>query len=185
MNIVFCHGVMGPEMDWNNKTFNPNKNWKYWLQFWVEATHDVIMQMPAFPHAHVALMKYKEWENVMDHLEINQDTVLIGHSAGGGFVLKYLSMHPELKVRQVILVAPWTDTTNETGFYSGLDFTNIQNQSKYGVDLLMSDNDMEDINKSCEQIIREIPNVHPHTFHGYGHFFQLAEFPEITEIIKF
>ena len=94
MNIVFCHGVMGPDEKW--RAYDTTFGWKNWLQFMVELRHDIIMQTPKFPHAHALLMKYDEWEKIMDHQEINESTVLIGHSAGGGFVLKYLSMHQEL-----------------------------------------------------------------------------------------
>lgn len=52
MNMVFCHGVMGPDENWNRRTYNPLKKWKDWLQFWVEFEHDVVMQIPAFPHVH-------------------------------------------------------------------------------------------------------------------------------------
>ena len=95
MNIVFCHGVMGPEDNWNARKYSENKGWKDWLQFYAEYEHDVIVQIPRFPHAHVLLMKYNEWEPIMNRQEITPNTVLIGHSAGGGFILKYLAKHPE------------------------------------------------------------------------------------------
>ena len=55
----------------------------------------------------------------MNCQNINRDTILIGHSAGAGFILKYLALHQNLKVRQVILVAPWIDTgmVNSFGFF--------------------------------------------------------------------
>ena len=59
MNVVFCHGVMPPDQDWNKKTYWENKGWKEWLQFWFEDKHDIVMQIPKFPHAHALLMKYQ------------------------------------------------------------------------------------------------------------------------------
>jgi len=119
MNIIYCHGVMGPEEDWKNRQYNKIKNWKDWLQFQIEKDKNIIMQIPKFPNAHALLMKYDEWEKVMDFQDINPDTVLIGHSAGGGFILKYLAKHPNLKIRQIILVAPWIDVIDfqPFGFY--------------------------------------------------------------------
>ena len=187
MNIIFCHGVMGPEDDWKNRAFNEIKSWKDWLQFYTEFEHDVLMQMPRFPHAHVALMKYSEWEKIMDAQDINEDTVLIGHSAGGGFVLKYFSQHPNLNVRQIVLVAPWCDAENYQpfGFYKDIDFkSNIISRTKYGVDLLVSDDDAPYILSSVDKIIKNLPDIRVHEFSGYGHFVR-PKLPEIMPIIKF
>ena len=187
MNIICCHGVMSPEQDWNTRTYNELKGWKNWLQFYAELKHDVLVQLPRFPHAHAALMKYEEWEKIMDKQDINPDTVLIGHSAGGGFVLKYMSLHPEIKVRQIVLVAPWIDVENfqPFGFYKNLNLRNdIVSQAKYGLDLMFSNDDDSYILSSCEKIIENMPDVKVHKFVGYGHFV-LPQLPEIMDVIKF
>jgi len=187
MNIVFCHGVMGPEDSWDNRQFKENKTWKEWLQFVVEKDHDVIMQIPKFPHAHALLMKYDEWEKIMDFQDINPDTTLIGHSAGGGFLLKYLAWHPNFKVRQIILVAPWMDAEDfqPNGFYKDCDLTNdIINQASLGCDLLISDDDFPYIWSSFDKITSKIPDIRIHKFSGRGHFVT-ETLPEILPIIKF
>lgn len=186
MNIIFCRGVMPPEMDWETREYY-NGNWKYWLQFAVEKEHDVIMQIPKFPHAHALLMKYEEWEKIMDFQDINSDTILIGHSAGGGFVLKYMAKHPELKVKQIVLVAPWIDPDDfqPNGFYKDFDLNdNIFKQTKNGIDIMISDDDSAYILDSVEKIKDNIPNVRIHQFTGHGHFLS-PELPEILDIIKF
>ena len=183
MNAVFCHGVLPPDLDWNQKTYNPTKSWKDWLQFMLEAKHDIIMQIPKFPHAHVFLMKYDEWAEIMNRQKIDSDTILIGHSAGGGFILKYMALHPELKVRQILLVAPWIDTGHVNSFYKNFDIHNIAQQTINGIDLLVSDNDSEEMKKSFDKIIADIPFIRTHVFSGYGHFV-LPELPEILPMIK-
>ncbi len=187
MNIVFCHGVMGPDENWNNKTYNESKGWKDWLQFTTEAEHDVLMQIPRFPHAHALLMKYDEWEKIMNTQDINADTTLIGHSAGGGFILKYMAIHPDLHVRQIVLVAPWIDTDDfqPFGFYKGLGLNNnIVTRTKLGIDMMVSDDDMPHIISSTEKIMKDMPNINVHRFSKYGHFI-LPRLPEIMPIIKF
>ena len=186
MNAVFCHGVLPPDCDWNQKTYNPIKKWKDWLQFVLEDEHDIIMQIPRFPHAHIFLMKYDEWAAIMDCQTINSDTILIGHSAGAGFILKYIALHPDLKVKQIVLVAPWMDTGHVTkyDFYAGFDMLNIDKQTINGIDLLISDNDSDEMGKSRDKIIADIPSVRTHMCSGYGHFV-LNELPEILPIIKF
>lgn len=187
MNIVFCHGVLDLDEDWNTRQYNPNKRWEDWLQFMVEFDHDVIMQMPKFPHAHELLMKYDEWEKIMDKQDINHDTVLIGHSAGGGFILKYMALHPELHVRQIVLVAPWLDAENAQpfGFYKDFELNNsILAQTEKGIDLMISDDDDPLIINSCNKITKNISGIRVHKFSGYGHFIR-PELPEIISIIQF
>ena len=186
MNIVFCHGVMDPEYDWNTREYNPSKSWKYWLQFQIEKDRDVIMQMPQFPHAHVNIMKYDEWEKIMDRQDINGDTTLVGHSAGGGFILKYMAMHPELHVRQIVLVAPWLDIENfqPFGFYTGFDLSNdIVARCAMGADIMISDDDDFYILNSFDKITKNMPDIKVHKFTGRGHFI-CDKLPEILDIIK-
>jgi len=187
MNIVFCHGVMPPELDWYNKIYNPIKSWKDWLQFTVEADHDVVMQIPKFPHAHVMFMQYNEWENIMNRQDINEDTVLVGHSAGGGFIMKYMVLHPELRVRQIVLVAPWLDVEGfqPFNFYGDTDLRDgMVRRTKNGIDLVISNDDMPYILSSADKIIKNMPSVRVHWFSGRGHFIS-NELPEIMSIIKF
>lgn len=186
MNIVFCHGCMGARYDWNKRTYDATGWWADWLQFMVELEHDVIMQRPYFPHAHQLLMKYDEWEKIMDKQDITDDTVLIGHSAGGGFVLKYLSKHPELNVRQVVLVAPYIDTEDicPSGFYHDINLSNdLVAQTKNGIDLMISTDDAPGILNSFDKITKNIPDIRVHKFTGRGHL-NGDELPEIMQIIK-
>lgn len=187
MNIIFCHGVMDPEQDWKKQEYNPIKSWKYWLQFMSESQHDILTQIPQFPHAHAALMKYDEWETVMNRQDINENTVLVGHSAGGGFVLKYFANHPELCVKQIVLVAPWCDAENwqPNGFYKDIDFnSDIISRTRNGADLLISDDDDSYILSSVDKIKQNLPRVQIHNFSGRGHFV-CSELPELLQIIKF
>ena len=187
MNIVICRGVESPDMDWNNQVYCAEKDWIDWVQFESEAEHDVITQIPKFPHAHAKIMKYDEWEQIMNLQDITPDTCLIGHSAGGGFLLKYMQMHPDCCVKQIILVAPWIDVENwqPFGFYRGLDLQrDIILQTKYGIDMLVSDNDMPHIVSGCGEIMKNMPNVRVHSFNGYEHFCR-SKLPEIMSIIKF
>ena len=187
MNIVFCHGVMDPDENWVTRESTPIKGWAYWVQFQMEKLHDVIMQIPMFPHAHALLMKYDEWEKIMDTQDINSDTVLIGHSAGGGFILKYLALHPDIKVRKIVLVAPWIDVEGiqPFDFYKNFKLDNdIINQTKSGIDLLISGDDDNDILTSVDTITKTMPDIRVHKFSGHGHFIS-DTLPEIMPIIKF
>ncbi len=186
MNAVFCHGVMDPEYDWDAREYNPSKSWKYWLQFQLEKDRDIIMQIPQFPHAHVNIMNYDEWEKIMNRQDINENTTLIGHSAGGGFILKYMARHPNLRVRQIVLVAPWLDIEEfqPLGFYKDFALDNhIAKQAELGADILISDDDDTYILSSFDKITQNIPDIRVHNFTGRGHFI-CDKFPELLDIIK-
>jgi len=186
MNMVFCQGVMSPEDNWNERKYKPTKGWRYWLQFKIEQERDVLMQIPLFPHAHALLMKYDEWKKIMDRQDINADTTLVGHSAGGGFILKYMATHPELKVRQIILVAPWIDAEKfqPFGFYKNCNLSNdIIARTSLGTDILISDDDSPHILNSFNNIVKSMPDIRIHKFSGRGHFC-CDELPEMLDIIK-
>ena len=50
---------------------------------------------------------YESWAKEFERFDISDDTLLVGHSLGGGFLVRYLSEHPETRVGRVVLVAGW------------------------------------------------------------------------------
>jgi uncharacterized protein len=110
---------------------------------------------------------------------------LIGHSTGAGFFIKYLSIHPNIKVGKVILVAPWLDPDKKhtKNFFD--DFTidpDIVSRTT-GITIFNSDNDQEDVHKSVEILRQKIKGIIYKEFHNYGHFcfadMNTTEFPEL------
>lgn len=60
-----------------------------------------IPEMPA-PYAPV----YEDWQKTIERLEIGPETVLIGHSCGCAFLVRWLG-DSKRKIDKLILVAPW------------------------------------------------------------------------------
>lgn len=60
---------------------------------------------------HVYDPQYVIWQRELERFDINQETVLVGHSCGGGFLLRWLSEHPDVQIQKLVLVAPWIDVT--------------------------------------------------------------------------
>ena len=48
---------------------------------------------------------YEDWKRVLETLPIDDHSVLIGHSAGGGFLVRWLG-ETGTKIKKLILVAP-------------------------------------------------------------------------------
>ena len=100
-NIVMIHG-------WEGKG---NQGWfKDLKKFW--EAHGIEVHSPDFPNADAPV--YEEWKAFFEQNlrgKINERTILLGHSLGGGFIQRYLS-EASLKVAEVVLVAP---TINDCG----------------------------------------------------------------------
>lgn len=123
MNVILMHG----------KDSDPTQKWYPWLANELASSH-IQFDAPTLPHADEP--NIEEWKAELSNLQIDQETVLVGHSRGGVAVLRWLEDQPkELKVKCVILVATNSglikDQTvpGETnyGFYSeeGYDFPKI------------------------------------------------------------
>lgn len=78
-NAIIIHGTEG----------YPEENWFPWLKNELERL-GYRVEVPQFPSPPVVPAKISEWFDVLDNHEINEDTVLIGHSLGGVFTLRIL-----------------------------------------------------------------------------------------------
>ena len=52
--------------------------------------------------------QYSSWRAEFEHYDIDENTLLVGHSYGAGFLIRWLSEHP-MKIAKLVLVAPWLD----------------------------------------------------------------------------
>ena len=170
-----------------------DSHWMPWLARNL-ILNDIQAQRPEMPHPYDKYVKYSEWAETIGNFKINKDTVLIGHSAGTGFLLKYLAEHPEMRVGKLVLVAPWVDPTGINGdFMKGWDSDpNLINRAG-GVDMIYSTDDINHPDKmmiidSVKQIVEKYgnePNFRIHKFENKGHFTRRIgrEFPELLEAI--
>lgn len=78
-NAIIIHGTEG----------YPEENWFPWLKNELEQL-GYIVNVPQFPSPPVIPAKISEWFEVLENYEINEDTLLIGHSLGGIFTLRIL-----------------------------------------------------------------------------------------------
>jgi len=131
------------------------------------------------------------WRHEVERFEITSETMLVGHSTGAGFFIKYLSTNPQLRVGKVVLVAPWLDPEGklDTPFFTDFNIDPDLVKRTGGVTVFESDNDQPDIQKTIERLHHELKGAHYQTFHNYGHFcFQdmhTVEFPELlTELLR-
>jgi predicted alpha/beta hydrolase family esterase len=158
-----------------------NSQWFPWVQKQLAMQGEVCqsLEFPFRNHEPV----YSAWLNVIENFKIDSNTTLVGHSCGGGFLLRYLSEYPDLKPKRVILVAPWIDPQKElsTHFF---DF-NIDETLNERTDVCMfaSADDMESVLISIKRIKEKLPTITCHEFTNKGHFCT-PQFPELLELLK-
>jgi|SRR5579884_323251 len=87
-----------------------NAHWYPWLQKQL-LIRNIAAATPEVPLAYDPL--WQRWVKEVERFDINKDTMLIGHSCGGGFWVRYLSEHPDIEVDRVVLVAPWIDVEGD------------------------------------------------------------------------
>lgn len=172
---ILLHGKPGKD-EYYNPTIPSASNfhWFPWLQKQL-LIHGIAAQTPEVPNS---------WKP--EYETITSETILVGHSCGAGFIVRWLSEHKDVIVGKVVLVAPWLDPNRKdtTDFF---DFTidpQLVNRTA-GITIFHSDNDMASIHKSVTIIRDTIKDVVYREFHNYGHFcigdMGTSQFSELLE----
>lgn len=187
-NAIILHGRPGRDEYYDSPSPSAsNAHWLPWLQKQL-LINDIVASTPEVPFAYEP--QWGRWVSEVERYDINEDTILIGHSCGAGFWVRYLSERPDLKVGKVVLVAPWIDAeqTDPNNFFEFNIDKNLVNRTA-GITIFHSDNDKIAMHASLEKLKSTILNLNITIFHDYGHFtfkhMQTNEFPELlTEAIN-
>jgi len=188
-NAILLHGGPSREEYYDpNAPSMSNCHWFPWLQAQL-LKKEVHAQTPEVFRSFER--NWDTWRHEVERFEITSETMLVGHSTGAGFFIKYLSTNPQLRVGKVVLVAPWLDPEGklDTPFFTDFNIDPDLVKRTGGVTVFESDNDQPDIQKTIERLHHELKGAHYQTFHNYGHFcFQdmhTVEFPELlTELLR-
>lgn len=159
-----------------------NSHWFPWLQkqFLLAG---YLAYTPEMPDAYAP--NFEVWRREFERYPLSQESVLVGHSCGAGFLLRWLT-ESRVTIKRLVLVAPWLDPRGTKGadffaFKFDADLT-----KRMEVHLLASSDDDDDIHRSIALIHQALPHVVRHDFTGYGHFCFAdmgdAKFPRLREI---
>ncbi len=180
-HTILIHGMPYKHEFYDVKIPSPsNSHWFPWIQKQL-SLRDEVAQTLEMPRAFDPL--YKDWVAVIENFKIDGETTLIGHSCGGGFLLKYLSEHAELRPQKVVLVAPWLDPEKEI-LNPFFDFTiDPTLTDRTDLHIFISSDDFAGCLASFEIIRKALPNAHWHEFTDREHFCT-PEFPELLGALK-
>lgn len=182
-NAILLHGKPGEQEYYDVSTPScSNYHWFPWLQKQL-LVKDIKADTPEVPYAFDP--QWDLWKKEVERFEINPDTILVGHSCGGGFWIRYLSENKNIKAGKVILVAPSLNTEKTWGkkfFDFKIDPALIERVKELVI--FNSTDDKVGIQESVRRIRQAIPSVKYREFKNMGHFTandMAAEFPELLE----
>ena len=180
------HGWASKDEYYNPKyPSSSNSHWFPWLtkQLIIRDIHTVAVEMPTSYYP-----EYSKWKKEFERFDITPQTILVGHSCGGGFLIRWLSENTSIKVNKLILVAPWVGTDPDQPFdESFFDFTWDNNLFNRVNSLVMfsSTNDVESVKNSEKIIQKKLLNLRVIELKNRGHFtlhgMHTEQFPELLE----
>jgi len=183
-NVIMVHGM--PDKDEYYDPTAPtmsNAHFIPWLQKQLQVKN-IKVDVPEMPHAYMP--DYTVWSKEFWRFDVSTATVLVGHSCGAGFLLRWLSEHRDVKVLKTILVAPWlnVDKEHETEMFDFEIDTSLN--SRAGIIVFESTNDDYYIQKSVTKIKSTFRDIKTKIFENHGHFCERdigKEFPELLDEI--
>ncbi len=183
---IIIHGMPSKENYFNPQSpAQSNKHWLPWLQRQL-ILNDILAQTPEMPEAYRP--DYEKWRSMFERFPVDEETTLIGHSAGGGFLLRWLSEN-KVHVGKVALVAPWINPKSEYPAPGFFDFTldpDVVSRTA-GMMMFVSNDDEGEVLATVENIKKEIKGVQVQEFTGRGHFtmgdMKTEEFPELAQFL--
>jgi predicted alpha/beta hydrolase family esterase len=180
---LILHGKPDRE-SYNQAGFAASRShWFPWLKRELEA-QGIAAATPEVPDAWDP--RYATWQAALELYDLTPEMLLVGHSCGGGFLVRWLSEHRNARVGKVVLVAPWIDPgrAETTDFFDFVIDPGLAARTR-GLVIFNSDNDVAPIQESVRIIRATVAGARYREFHGYGHFcredLKTEEFPELLE----
>lgn len=182
-NAIILHGMPSKDEYYNSESeAQSNKHWLPWLQRKL-ILQDILAQTPELPRPFEPV--YEDWLKVFEQFDITEDTILVGHSCGGGFLVRWLT-ETDKKVGKVALVAPFLDPDHDEVESDFFDFEvggDIYHKTS-GISIFYSSDDDQEIIDSIN-IIKSAFSVEVVELNKGGHLtyrdMGTREFPELAE----
>jgi len=192
--VLFVHGgeaydsyeaFIADMSTWKIDPFVQKKKWRMSLREDLGPEYQVLL--PEMPNKQNA--KYAEWKLLMDKYSeyLEDEAILVGHSLGGIFLVKYLSeKRLPVSIRALYLVsAPFFTLDSLEGGSFRLDLEKIQGLPHKVPEIVLfhaKDDPVVPFSHS-ETYALALPGARIKSFEEGGHFIQ-ESFPELIEDIK-
>jgi predicted alpha/beta hydrolase family esterase len=168
--IIILHGKPDKEEYLNpERPSSSNCHWLPWLQNQLLiAGHDA--QTPEVYRSFEP--DYSSWRREVERHLTEDPLILVGHSCGGGFFIRWLSEHTGASVEKLVLVAPWLDPDRTLG----TDFFDFRIDPKLATRVgefhifHSSDDPYADVHTSVNNLLDTFPTAIQHSYEQMGHF---------------
>ena len=181
-NCIIIHGCPSKPSDLID--FETTRHWIPWTKNRLiengTPTETPGMPMPWQPD-------YEKFKEEFEKYEVNENTILIGHSCGCAFLVRWLG-ESKRKILKLILVAPWKIPKEDGGFREAYYTYPVDETIKNRVGKIImftADNEEPDGKKSLN-IFRDALGGTVIELKGRGHYtmndMKTEEFPELLEV---
>ncbi|MFH1500514.1 MAG: alpha/beta hydrolase [archaeon] len=184
MNCIIVHGASLYDKKKISKGF-PQQNersWIPWLKRELEES-GIKTDNPLMPKNWLPV--YEDWRKEFEKLEVNKNTILIGHSLGATFLVRWLG-ETKKKVKKLILVAPAKFDDDDNEYYKNFyNFEIDKDIAKNKITIFNSTNDWAAIQRAAK-LYHKVLRGKLIELKERGHFIQKKpnekiEFPELLE----
>ncbi len=182
MNCIIVHGCPSDAekaMDPKRRTYD--KHWMPWLKKELDR-RGIKTIIPLMPEPWNR--DYLVWKEEFGKLNVTEETILIGHSCGAAFLVRWLG-DTKKKIKKLILVAPWKIANREDKieFYDFKIDRSIKSRVKEII--TFTSDDEEPDGKESVKIFHKAIDGKIMELHGKGHFtledMGTEEFPELLK----
>jgi len=186
MNCIIVHGS-NPTEEGSRKGLPENeRHWKFWLKEELEKK-GIEVSNDLYPKDWNP--DYDEWEKVFEKNNIDENTILVGHSAGGAFLVRWLG-EKKKKIKKLILVSPGKSGRESrktlSNLYGSNTYEHIGDYVKKNIVVFTSNNDIPAHIESAKEYGIELPaKIIYLKDHGHFTFGSMGteKFPELLEEI--
>lgn len=182
---IILHGMPSKKEYFDPASASPSGNhWLPWTQRQL-ILRGILAQTPEMPEPYAP--DYEKWRALFERFAIDEETMLIGHSCGAGFLVRWLSEN-KVKVGKVALIAPWLNLDREYDIdFFDFEIDGSLSERTDGVTIFVSTDDYQTILDSAEKIQSLIKTATVRKFTDHGHFtfddMKTKEFPELLETL--
>ena len=179
---ILLHGICEEEQFFDrNFPSLCNAHYQPWLEKELQI-YGILAQAIALPVPYNPV--YKDWKNVMDGFSWKNLSIIVAHSAGAGFILKYINER-KIQLNKLILVAPWVDPNKKFNDFLQCSYNHHSIDNIDEVHLFYSTDDGLEIIESVGIIKQNFQNLKIHKFFDKGHFVYDsigATFPQLLNV---
>ncbi len=186
MKCIIIHGCPSNiEKAMNPETRTHDKHWIPWIKEKL-TERGIKVETPLMPEPWHP--DYGKFKSEFEKYEVNEDTILIGHSCGCAFLVRWLG-ETNQKISKLILVAPWKipdgdDEARQRFYIYPIDETIKDRVRKI---VMFTADDEEDDGKESSKIFHKALGGEIIELKGRGHYIMgdmgTIEFPELLDVI--